>query len=360
MSDVRPLTAENVEDAKSVIASRFSKDAFGVLKRVMSNPLLKECQEAGDIVYGEGKPICFRAGILRNLYLGRTKVRGRVRGLTCIRKDARSEAIIDIQMAERKNKRGCSIAYSNTQCEETEKMARIMKYKLGPESCTRFLRRMINPVKCAIYFFRRTILRLDPPKAKRFCTLVSRGFSIRDGGLELRRFVEISSAFDVFFQEYLRENKGLVSSRTSEELNWIFGGRLASGESVGVMATEGGRLLGYIFLSGGVSARRWRIMDLIALHDDTKVLAALIKAAIKFLRRNTPAMLFETTGFPMWMQPVLKRYFPLVHQVGNNLCSYNYPDKDFGVECDKVILTDKSWFFGPYDGDWCLCWEYGA
>ena len=354
MSLVRPATQENIADARSVILSRFSKSALDVLAYVSSNPLLKECSEFGDIVYDDGKPVCFRASMLRTLYMGKRRILGRVRGLTCIREDAKPECAIDMQLAENSNWRGSVIAFSNTQCEATEKMAKIMRYKQGPSSCRRSLWCVVHPLLCAIYYFKRKVLKWPVDKLERDAKIAYSTYIKRQSGYTISRIASFDDGFfDSFFEVYLSKNEGLVSSRSREELSWIFGGRIKKGELICLIAEKSETNRGFIII-GGSPLGRWSILDWCAVGNNVDCLGCLLQAAKTFLREKTFALTFETMGFQDFVQPLLKKVFNRETELGYCQHSYNCRDKMLADECESVINTDKSWFFGPYDGDACL------
>ena len=356
-----PLVSATYNDAKTVVLARFGGEAVSVLDAVMCNPLRKLCPDAGDIVYDDGTPVCFQACMLRRLYNGKTEVFGKVAGLTCLKSDAPAESYIDVKIAANRPRHGSVIGFGNSQNAESAYSAHRMASKKnpttfeGPESCARFLWRVVRPLECLAYFIRRKIFKAGLPKWKEFSTLSSADYEVKRGELSIRRLMEIKPEFfDVLMAEYLKTNEGLVCSRTAEEVEWIFGERVKNGQCVLLGAFKDGKPVGYIVARSKPDAKRWQILDWFALEDSPKILESLLAELCVFLKRKTPAMMLEVIGFPTAAQPILKRYLPHERQTGHNVFSWGSSNKEFRESVLPIIDTPKSWFFGPYDGDECM------
>ena len=358
MIAVKPLVDANLKDAKEVILKCFPADALGVLSKAMSNPARDINEEVGDIAYEDGIPIAFQAVMLRRVFWGQKPLIGHVSGLAGVVPGASFKGLMAVRKAAhfaQRGRGGCKIRFGNSHCASTEQLASVMKRIAGPESCTRFLWKAVRPVDCFLYFIRRKIFKASVPKWKPFDTRNSIGFRCAKNDLDIRRKPTVDSEdFDLFFERYLKTNKGLVVSRYARDINWIFEGRVKNGSAVVMMAYKNSFPCGYIVIYGGNNARRWQILDLIALDNDCVVLDALLETACMFLRKHTPAMMLETCGFQPSAQPVLRKHLPHARLMGVNAFSYNYIDKEFGVECERSFVASEGWFFGPFDGDLCM------
>lgn len=359
--ETKGLTEKTYDDAKSVMLDRFDESALSVLDAVMKNPLRKICEDAGDIVYDNGVPVCFQACMLRRLYLGGKEVFGKVAGLTCLKNGAPPEAYLDVRAAAAKQRAGSVMGFGNSQNVESAFAAhRLAKKKNpttfeGPESCTRFLWRAIRPVDCFFYFIRRKILKGAMPNWKEFSTLSSADYEVKSDDLIVRRLMEVKSEFfDVLMVEYLKTNEGLVSSRMVEEVEWIFGRRIKNGQCVLLGAFNNEKPVGYIIARSKPDAKRWQILDWFALENSSKILEPLLAELSRFLKRKTPAIMLEVIGFPTAAQSILKCYLSCQRQIGHNVFSWGSSNKDFREGILPIIDTSKSWFFGPYDGDECM------
>lgn len=357
MIDVKPLIDETLPDAEQVVRARFPASAMDVLRMEMRNPMRKVCAEAGDIAYDNGRPVCFQACILRRLYLKQEEIVGKVGGMTCIREDADVSALIDVRAAACQVRAGSRMGFGNSQNRESARIAHRAKNTVeGPESCTRYQWRAVRPLECLVYFVRRKLLKAEVPSWKDFSTLGSAGFETKCGGLTIQRIMEVKPDFyDVLMKRYLETNKGLVCSRTAEEIEWIFGERIRRGETVvlGVFDAQGP--LGYILMAGGKTAKRWQIHDWFAVGNDRKTLESLLKTGCAFLKRKTPAMMLEVCGFPSGVQDLLKSHLPHVRQIGHNTFSCGSREPGLREQFGKMSTGElPCWFFGPYDGDICF------
>lgn len=357
----KPLIDETLIDAEAVVKSRFPPVACDILRKEMRNPLRRICNEVGDIAYNDGKPVCFQAFIARQMFFKDEKVFANVGGMTVLAPEAPVEALIDVKAAAVKNRIGNKIGFGNTLCKATEKMSRRHKDLFGPEACCYWRFRVIRPLDFLWYCFSRKILKRPIPKWKLLDAKNDEPFSRSGDFWEIRKMRQIApDEFDGFWRRYVEKNEGLVCSRTAEELDWMFGEEIKDGRCVMLVDYVDGLLDGYIILKDGSRAgRRWQIIDWVALENSKSILDRLLKVACCFLRQRTPAMLLESIGFPTFIQPVLKRYLSYRRFAGNNFFSYGYRNrkttgKEFAEACEMVIDTEKSWFFGPYDGDMCM------
>lgn len=351
------LSEETLSEVERVVLDRFPASALDVLSKIMKNPSRKIHKEAGFVVYDKESPVCFEAMILRRLYWGSQFVWGCVGGMTCIKKGAAPEALIDLKRAIRTPTEWNRISFANSQNAESAHISRKTKSLLaGPESCTRYLWRAVRPLACLAYFARRKLLKAGMPAWKGFSTLGSAGFETRCGELAIRRVMEVKSEFyDVLMKRYLETNKGLVCSRTAEEIDWIFGERIRRGETVVLGAFDAKGPCGYILMTGGEAAKRWQIHDWFAVRNDMVVLEMLLGTACRFLKKQTPAMMLEVSGFPMFAQALLKKYLPHIRQLGHNAFSCGSKEAELREKLREMVQGDlPCWFFGPYDGDICF------
>ena len=357
MIEVHSLADETRSDAAAVVLDRFPKGALSVLDKIMRNPARDVHAGAGAIVYDDNRPVCFEAMILRKLHLDSKFIWGCVGGMTCIKKGAAPEALIDLKRAIRTPTEWNRISFANSQNAESAHISRKTKSLLaGPESCTRHLWRAVRPLECLAYFVRRKLLKARLPAWKSFSTLGSAGFETKCGELTIRRVMEVKPEFyDVLMKRYLETNKGLVCSRTAEEIEWIFGERIRRGETVVLGAFDAKGPCGYILMTGGKVAKRWQIHDWFAVDNDRKILEALLKTGCAFLKKKTPAMMLEVCGFPTCVQDLLKKYLPHERPIGHNTFSCGSKESELREKLRAMVRGEEPcWFFGPYDGDVCF------
>lgn len=355
MIEVKPLTEETLRDAEEVVRSRFGEKGVDILYKAMRNPMRKLCVEVGDIAYEDGRPACFQASMLRFLQNGDKRVVGIVGGLTCRDATASFECMIDLRLAANKPRGGCELGFGNSQCAETAGMSKRIKGAFrGPESTSRYLQRVINPGRLLWYGVFRKVLRRPPAEAQVFQGS-NPEFVYGEGKFKvIKRIGFDAKFFDVLMTRYLTTNKGLVCSRTSEELEWYFGDKMKDGSAIVLAAEDTDGPVGYIVLGRGETAIRCMIMDIFAVGNRLDIIEILLKAAIRFLRKKTKYLILTTCGFPTFVQPLLKKYLPRERKMEFNMFSWGSSSKTVREELLPIIDTPKSWFFGPYDGDLCM------
>ena len=352
----RPLTDATFEDAKSVILARFPVSALEVLAKTMSNPLRADCSEIGDIAYDEtDRPVGFRAANRRRMHFCGDVLLGRVRGLTCRLKDSSKDVLPALCEAQLSSPRGCTIAYSNTQSLPTERRAIQMGATLGPESCTRMLCGVVRPVAFLVYSLLKRVAKIDLTQKWKATGARFGKFEQVHGEVVVNLEDKVDKKFfDQLMAEYLRTNRGLVSDRDGDTVLWLFGNEIADGRVVILGARLNDKPIGYIALKTEAGARHWLVVDLFAIKNDKEILGTLLRSATSFLRENTPALVCKVIGFPTYVQPLLRKYFPHVRKTGVNWFSYNFLDASLSEKCVNGVDCEGNWFFGPFDGDFCM------
>ena len=353
IKEYKSFTEETLDDALTVIRDRFSPAAVEIARKVLRNPLRKLCPDAGTVGYRDGRPVCFQATMLRRLYYGKKEIFGQVGGLTCkVKKGCPLSVMLETIERAEKPRLDVTISFGNSCCASTANMDKCKGGVVGPESCSHSLWCPIRPLNCLWYVLRRKALKLDVPRWAPYDTRVTSRYEQTIEGLSIRRESVVSSSFfDTMMSQLLDQNEGLVCSRSAEEVDWMFGSRIMSGQAVLLCAYRAAVPAGYIIVGSDETARRWRILDWIAVRNDEGVLEALLKVAKRFLRQHTPGFMLEVRGFPAFAQTLLRRHLPFVQQRGVNFFTWSFlPERGSEVFRGSVYST-RSWFFGPYDGD---------
>lgn len=355
----KAFTVDTLEDAFILIRERLGEHACSVAEKVLQNPAHKDGTACGCIGYKDDRPVCMQAEMLRTMYFRTERTKGLVGGLTCkVKRGCPLSILLEtLDRAGKINNNNYLLSFGNTCCGETAKLCDCSGGHSGPNSCTRYLWRAIRPFECVKYFVRRKLLNWEMPKWKSFSTFSSIGFKTQHAGLTIRRLMEVKpDFFDVLFLEYVKTNEGIVCSRTAEEVEWIFGERIKCGQCVLLAAFKGDHPVGYIIINVAQTAKRCGIFDWFALKNNEKILEAILSVACSYLKQYTPAMMLEVCGFPTWIQSLLKYYLPHERRLGNNVFAWSSCDNVFHENVLlPVIDSPKSWFFGPYDGDMCIC-----
>ena len=320
-AEIRAFEESTLADAKQVVADMFSPETCPLLNKMLANPLRKELGErtAGDIAYQDGRPVAFQGAVLRRLYVGQEQIVGVVGSTLCSRPRTSPVLLMQLMKATIKPRGGSVFFFANTAHIASMKMNRMLGVKgCGPMTCER--------IRFAVTWMPR-FLKWTVPKS----------------GLKIFRNVD-QAAFDSFWRRYLAGNVGLVSSRTSEELEWMFGEGLSSGETVLLGHFDEAGLDGYIVLRSTHGGSRWMVMDWIALHDDGAVLSELLKSAVRFVRRETKGWLLEMIGFSEAAGRIAGKVLPFWRRTKNNSFLWHFAE-------GRRKIPEGSWFFGSYDGD---------
>lgn len=351
IKEYKPFTEETLDDALSVVRERFPRSAEVVVRKVLRNPLRSIDSDAGIVGYRDGKPVCFQAHMIRRLYFGQAEVFGGVGGLTCkVNKGCPLSVMLETidRACYRANEQ---LLFGNSCCAATAEMDEGTGSFPGPATCSRSLWRPIRFWDCLWYVVRRKIFKMPIPDWPKGDLGTGRNFESRMGDLCVKREGQITpDFFDALMADYLTTNRGLVSSRSAEEIEWMYGDKLRDDRALLLCARRNGRPTGYIMVGSDHCLRRWVILDWFAVRNDLRCLEELLKSTCRFLRRYTPAFMIETRGFPSFVQPVLKKYLSFTQQRGNNYFSW-YVLPQYERECRAVADSAESWFFGPYDGD---------
>ena len=317
---VAELSESRMNDVKELIGDRFGQTSVRLLEYFADNPT-QEGRPLGEVAYEGGRLMAFRAALRRRMYLKQELVYGSVGAMLVARQDASPVQIANLLKRNVAPREGSSIFFANTSNSASVKLNQMV----GVDG--------EGPASCAVSRFAITYM----PKAFRFL--------VRNPSARVLRTID-PAVFDGFWGRYLKSNVGLVTSRSAKELQWMFGGLLATGECVLLGAFSGQELVGYIiFKKQGGHFERWVVADWIALENNRKILKQLLVSAVRYLRKYTDAFMLQSVGFPDFVQPIIKWRMPF----WKRCASMTFIWKAHGDRLAKI--PEGSWFFGPYDGD---------
>ena len=355
--DLRQFDESTLPDARKVGEEMYSENVFPVLDKILANPLRNECdaQSAGDIAYQDGRPVAFQAAILRRLYLGQRPFMGIVGSTLCSKPETSPVLLMKLMKNTIKPRHGSVLFFANTAIPASAKMNRLLGVcGVSPVSCSN--------VNFVVYkygsFLRFAIKRRLPGLVVRGLDAFGSVLSVLNRRRPLTTFVAkvesgIDDSFELFWRNYLENNSGLVASRSKEEVNWMFHAGISNGRVVMISLRDGDAVKGYVAAkSSGKDDVRWMIVDWVAVKNDGNILGDLLFYLSKYLKTKRSAVLLESVGYPMSVQPILKRHLPFRRKLKENTSLY----KAFDPEIEKALLVDSpaNWFFGGYDGDRCL------
>lgn len=335
----RPYTEETAADFRQLFLTRFQGGNESIPRTILDNPARKADYDAGSIAYDERNTVVAIHGLLpRVVYCGSKPLKATSGVALAVRKDANRDFFTGF-LRDSIEVSGADVFLANTAVPGSRKRgAAALDMLDGPESCSIIRERDLMAGKGV---FARVMRKLRT-KLGIGCYMPS------DCSID-------EAAFDGFWRRYLEGHQGLVTSRTAVELKWVFDAGLKTGEVILVTAVREGELVGYAFCRRtDKTAACWRVVDMIALGDDEAILEELIASASAFLRHHAPATCLQITGFPMWVQPLLKRLFPKHSSFGFNKCVWAFLNDRAKDVCGDWVNAASGWYGCPYDGDMCL------
>lgn len=361
-----PVTLNNL-DVVSDLTRKFGfPRSVGWIKRALFNPHVAPCDENARRGYvlksredGYVGLLCYSP---MKLYLNQQPIIGYSGLLLGVQKKY-GEWLMDLFKAVQQDEKG-HLAFGNTSCSAyATKICRMARGdSLGPDDCCYTHVSILGASAYALAFLRRSPVR-------RFIGGFWKLFSpVRLVDCLLRRmlfrsdfvFSEASDFcyedFTSFWMEYLKSNRGLVSSREPEILKHQFSDSLRAGKLVMLTARKAGKLVGYIVLRkyslyGCSDILKYKIVDAIAICDDKKCLRDLIRAAKIYAVGHSGERIEYIGGNPdlsNWVELELKRKLYLRY----NTTTYFYSGNNESLV--DIIKSRSGWFFGPFDGERCL------
>jgi len=358
--EARTFSKDNLNDVMSLLRECGLQTSEDYIRHhLLSNPIFSASnqKESGIVVYDDNICVAFQGMVFRILHVKQTEVCGREGTVLAIRKNY-AHIIGELMVSVMQNRGEC-IYYSNTCMPRTVRLLKLAGMRnVGPLSCE----------KIHFYVFQwgtlcKAVLAKHHVRIPLAIEVGVNAVGWLVSKITFRRFkskttsVRIFSiddeTFNEFWQEYLRHNDGVVTSRTARELRWLFSDGLLSGRFIMIARKIKDRIVGYVVLKTQDSevGLRWIVSDWIAMRNDKYILHDLLQDA-RAAAMATDAMCMELTGFPMVIQPVVKSCLPLVRKAVCNTFLYKLYDTSF---TESLLDTpDRGWFWGPMDGDRCV------
>lgn len=351
------FTEKTLAPVLALIRERFAENNVAIVQRILENPLRAERPAAGDVVLVDGKAVCFSAMIAKRAWLGSKSYEVSIG--SHFSKSAAGcppEYLLDVLDLVKSGGNQSDLMLANTCIYRVAALSRRCGSTSGPVSWETTRYAILKPLLFASLVAWRKLLRRPQPPVSHYRLPHSDKFFAKSGELEVRHDATLDlPALDAFWKTYLATNHGLVLSRTPAELKWLFGTDVDKRETVFLTLRQNKTIEGYVALHRMPdSPRRWRVYDLIALDDKQERLELLLRGAKKFLRRQAGAITLEITGFPDRVQPLIRRLFPFKIQRGYNPYVWKARRSETAERLRKALTSQEGWFFGPYDGEYCL------
>lgn len=355
MIEFRPYNSETYSDACKVVSGVFSPAACEIIKYGITNPALLEWagSDAGDVAYLDGVPVGFEGSFPRKMYYKQEPFWTVCGSTLCVLPEARNKGIA-MRLFSRhiKPRNGSLLVFGNSSNPDSVELHRFFKVNgAGPHSWDESRSVIVNSVRRYVNAL------LKKLHIKRHVTWTAYGVSgsIVCGWYELRTLAGFGTGeLDDFWKSYLSHNCGFVLSRTPNELEWVYGQTLTKGKGLLLGLYEKSDLVGYCVLKCSGEGDSWTISDMLVMHNSPLLLHNLVRLSLKFLRKHTPAIYCSILGFSTHAHKVMDELFPIVRKMRCNSFTWNVQKQSqYQPKMDDLDAAD-SWFFGPYDGDWCL------
>lgn len=353
MMNVRNCDESTINDAKVIVKTRWGTAGEALLERLLHNPV-RSCESIGDISYKENHPMAFQAAILKRLFIKQQEILGVSGAMYCKMPGAPLRYVLAVSEWTSLSKSGCKIAFGNTAMPVSTEIALASASSLGPDSCANIRFAIIRLGSFIDFVMQRKIPRRIIQVLDWIWLNMTRVFC----GKEISNVQRIMSIDEVdvdrFWGRYLASNKGLVCSRTKDELRWTFEDEIRRGRVHFLAFLKNSEMLGYVAIKrkGQEGVCRWMVVDWIAIEDDPTILKTLLMGVKSYLRSMDGAAFVEMIGYPTSVQRVIQKVFPYKRKASGN--SFSYRIYDDGLRKAFEHVKDYSWFFGSYDGDRCL------
>ncbi len=158
-----------------------------------------------------------------------------------------------------------------------------------------------------------------------------------------------------FWERFLAQNDGLITSRSPERMAWLFDESIRAGMVTLIVAEKNNEVCGYVLLRKLPHYLDWvtvdcGICDICALGGNEECLKALAFASIS-AASHMGAFRVSLRGAALprqekWLNAAFRYRRVDDHPV------FLYKTKD--TEIEKSLLEGRGWFFGPLDGEACL------
>jgi hypothetical protein len=172
---------------------------------------------------------------------------------------------------------------------------------------------------------------------------------------EIRLFTSFDERFDAIWNLLRQRSNRLFAVRTSKALTWQFRPALESGDIVILGVMEGDSLSGYLIMSRydheQYGLRRFRVVDIQAIDDDSNTVLSLMSAALDHATRSGVDVV-EAMGFNKLKRDLLLRLHPHLRTLPSSPYLYRVSAKSSSLQHE--LQNADAWDPSPFDGDAAL------
>jgi hypothetical protein len=354
----RPFEVGDIPAVLRLLQQYFSIDEPTIRHRFFENPCHPRESRflRGCLLWHDGGVVGFHGAHMRQAFFGQRSLALCVHCLTYVApafRDHVAEIMLPIL-----TQADVDIHVANTANPQAQRLFRGLRWAQGVASCARIQFRVTSAHRFGRLLLARNLLGRKLPAivgttaglagiGVLACRQRIRSACTPTQPLRLERFPK--PATDEFWSRLLAGNRGLLTSRTSEELDWLFGQGLKSGCDVLLARVEDARLAGYAVLRKAVIGGEMvgRVMDWVAEDRDPCLLGDLLLDVCTYARDFRMAAI-EISGFPTDVQSMVRESLPFTRKIPGN------PFVIFAREQEllkRIVEDPYGWFWGPVDGD---------
>lgn len=356
----KTFTKNNLSDAQLVVSGVFDSDTCNLASMVLRNPVLSEVNGvgSGEIAYIDGKPVGFCIAIPKWVAYKQDCFLGIAASTVGVLPEARGHKV-SYSLVEKivQPRFGSKIVFGNSGNANGSKLFRRIGANFeSVQSCAEKRLAILHLVRFVKYLFYSKVLHRECKDCLALNKDTDSKCCIKYGSFEVKTLREVDvMLFDAFWEKYLSSNEGLVCVRRARDLIWMFGDKLKNGNALIAGCFEGSKLVGYVVFALNNSYTAWHVADMIALRNDLKILSIVLRGGLKILAKMKYASHCEISGFSDCVQSVIAPLFTIKRKLSNNQFVWcMHEDDTLNVDI-KDVYSNKSWFFGPCDGDnWML------
>lgn len=175
---------------------------------------------------------------------------------------------------------------------------------------------------------------------------------IRFQRVEIQKLTSFDERFDVLWELLRRRRDRLMAVRSSDALTWQFGPSLKAGNLVVFGVIQADNLSGYLIMRrfdhDQFGLRRYRVVDMQAVHDDDNIVLSLMSAALEYAE-GSGVDVVEAMGFHKTKRNLLEKLRPRHRLLP--ACPYLYRVSAHSHALRVTLENTDAWDPSPFDGD---------
>jgi hypothetical protein len=172
---------------------------------------------------------------------------------------------------------------------------------------------------------------------------------------EICLLTSFDERFDAIWDLLRQRSNRLFAVRNSKALTWQFRPALEAGNVVILGVMEGASLSGYLIMSRydheQYGLRRFRVVDIQAIGDDSNTVLSLMSAALEHAARSGIDVV-EAMGFNKLKRDFLRQLHPHLRTLPSSPFLYRVNANSASLQ--HALQNADAWDPSPFDGDAAL------